>query len=193
VPQVAVILDGADGNEAAGRALAAAIAAKCKPAPVVREVSQTATDALNPASGRPISGAHELLIAAGGSFYARLLVYLDSKRVSPIYWYYDGATRVEYRKASNDETVIGRETTEANDDHDFFLIQFLREPTSGSIILNAQGFWLSGTLAATFFFGEEMLPNLSKYDKAWYVYEWKDKDGDKAPDLDEISPVASGN
>ncbi|MES1177925.1 MAG: hypothetical protein ABUL62_26620 [Myxococcales bacterium] len=192
VPQVAVILDGADGNEAAGRALAAAIAAQCTPAPVIREVSQTVTDALNPASGRPISGAHELLIAAGGSFFARLLVYLDSKRVSPIYSYSEGGT-LEFRKAANDETVVARQASEPNDDHDFFVIQFLREPTSGSIILNAQGFWLSGTVAASYFFEKAMLPHLSDFDKGWYVYEWQDKNGDKAPDLDEMSEVASGN
>jgi hypothetical protein len=192
VPQVAVVLDGADGNEKAGRALAAAIAAQCKPAPVVREVAQTVTDALNPASGRPISGAHELLIAAGGSFYARLLVYLDAEHVSPIYSYFDGKTTIGFRKASNDQDVVTRETTESNDDHDFFVIQFLREPKSGSIILNAQGFWLSGTEAATYFFEKEVLPNLTEYDKAWYVYEWQDKNNDKKPDLDEISAVGSG-
>lgn len=193
VPRVAVILDGADGNEVAGRALAAAIAAHCDPAPVMREVSQTVTDALNPASGRPISGAHELLIAAGGSFFARLLVYLDAEHVSPIYSFFDGKTTIGFRKASNNQDVVTRDRNESNDDHDFFVIQFLREPKSGSIILNAQGFWLSGTTAATYFFDKEVMPNLSQYDKAWYVYEWKDKDGDKAPDLNEISAVASGN
>ncbi len=193
VPQVAVILDGADANEATGRALAAAMAAKCNPAPVVREVSQTVPDAVNPASGRPISGAHELLIGAGGSFYARMLVYLDSQRISPIYSFYDGESTLSFRKAADDSIVAERNKDESNDDHDFFVIQFLRDPTSGSIILNVQGFWASGTLAAGYFFENGMLPALSTFDKAWYIYEWTDKDGDKAPDLNEIVPVASGN
>jgi hypothetical protein len=193
VPQIAVVLDGADVNETTGRALAAALAAYCEPAPIVREVLQTVPDALNPASGRPVSGAHELLVAAGGSFYARLLVYLDSQRVSPIYSYYDGKTTIEFRNASNDETVVSRQNDETNDDHDFFVIQIARDATTGSLVLNAQGFWVSGTIAASYFFEHGMLPTLETFDKAWYVYEWKDKDGDKAPDLNEITQVAAEN
>lgn len=193
VPQIAVVLDGADVNEKAGRALAAALSAYCQPAPIVREVLQTVPDALNPASGRPVSGAHELLVAAGGSFYARLLVYLDSQRVSPIYSYYDGKTTIEFRSASDDATVVSRQNDESNDDHDFFVIQLARDATTGSLILNAQGFWVSGTIAATYFFEHGVLPSLETFDKAWYVYEWKDKNGDKAPDLNEIAQVASGN
>ena len=52
---------------------------------------------------------------------------------------------------------------------------------------------MSGTVAATYFFEKQVLPNLSTFDKAWYIYEWTDSDGDKAPDLNEITEAASGN
>ncbi|MEO6603853.1 MAG: hypothetical protein ABIQ16_28475 [Polyangiaceae bacterium] len=193
VPQIAVVLDGQDGNETTGRALAAALVAHCEPAPLVREVKQTVPDALNPASGRPVSGAHELLVSAGGSYFARLLVYLDSQRVSPIYSYDDGESTIGFREASNDHTVVSRQKDEPNEDHDFFVIQIARDATTGSLVLNAQGFWVSGTIAATYFFSHGMLPTLETFDKAWYVYEWKDKNGDHAPDLNEITAVAAGN
>jgi len=192
LPKVAVVLDGQDGNQVPGRAMAAALAAQCTPAPTIREVSQTVPDALNPSNGRPVSGAHELLVAAGGSYYARLLGYVDAQKISPIYWHYDGVTTIEFRKNSNDEVVVTRQTTEDNTMHDFFVIQLMRDPTSGSLVLNAEGFWESGTVAAAYFFANGILPNLNTFDKSWYVYEWTDKDGDLAPDVDEMKLVSSG-
>ena len=193
IPRIAVVLDGQVGNETPGRAIAAAIAAQCPAAPELREVLQTVPDALNPASGRPVAGAHELLVAAGGSFYARLLVYLDTQKLTHLYWYYDQQHTVEFRKSATDEAVIARDTAEPYDNHDFFVIQFMRDPSTGSLILNAEGFWLSGTVAAAYFFEHGMLPNLSQFDKSWYVYEWTDKDGDLAPDSNEMEQIAAGN
>jgi hypothetical protein len=68
----------------------------------------------------------------------------------------------------------------------------MRDAASGSLVLNAQGFWLSGTVAAAYQLKEGMLPNLSTFDQAWYVYEWADMNGDKLPNLDEMTLKASG-
>jgi len=69
----------------------------------------------------------------------------------------------------------------------------MRDAKSGSLILNAQGLWLSGTIAAAHQLEHAILPNLAAADKAWYAYEWTDQDGDQAPDSNEIQLVDSGS
>lgn len=193
LPKVVVILDGQDGNQIPGRAMGAALAAQCNPAPALSEASQTVPDALNPASGRPVSGAHELLVAAGGNFFARLVGYVDSQKISPIYSYFDGETgTLEFRKSATDAIVQSRPLGEPSDSHDYFALQIMRDSITGSLVLNAEGFWESGTVAAAYFFKNGVLPNVAAFDKAWYVYDWTDKNGDMAPNLDEMTLVASG-
>jgi len=62
----------------------------------------------------------------------------------------------------------------------------MRDRSSGSLVLNARGFWQSGTNAAAFQFANAVLPSLRTYTEAWYAYEWTDKNGDQSPQVDEI-------
>jgi hypothetical protein len=72
-------------------------------------------------------------------------------------------------------------------------VQFSNDPASGSLVLNAQGIWLSGTVAAGFLVTNQILPDLASYDEAWYAYKWSDLDDDKLPSLDEITLIDHGN
>jgi hypothetical protein len=120
---------------------------------------------------------------------------LEDQRIAPLYWNVvnpDAPTASQYVKSSNDEVVLSLPIDEDHDSHDLFIIQFMRDPASGSLALNAQGLWLSGTNAAAYQLIEGMLPNLASFDKAWYAYEWTDKDDDKAPDLNEMELIDSG-
>jgi hypothetical protein len=92
----------------------------------------------------------------------------------------------------DDEPVATLPIDTDHDSHDFFVIQFMRDAESGSLVLNAQGLWLSGTVAATYQITNGFLPNLAVLDKAWYAYEWDDTSGDLAPQLDEITLIDSG-
>lgn len=196
IAKVIVILDTSknvsDGNRKPGRAIGAALKGKCNPTPELTEAEQDSVDALNITSGRPVSGGGELLVMAGGPFYQNLEGYLESEGIAPLYWHVTD-TASEYRKTANDEAVVSLPIAGDHDSHDFFIIQFMRDPASGSLALNVQGLWLSGTVAATYQLTEGMLPNLASFDQAWYAYEWTDADGDKAPDLNEIKLVDSGS
>ena len=88
--------------------------------------------------------------------------------------------------------MVSLPTAGDHDSHDIFIIQFAREPASGSLVLNEQGFWLSGTVAGAYQLSHGLLPALEQQDQAWYAYEWTDLDGDRAPDLNEIQLLASG-
>ena len=192
VARITVVLDGQDGNQTPARSMAAGLSATCLPSPTVREVSQDVADAVNTANGRPVAGGGELLIAAGGTFFAHLTAYVSSQPVSPVYSNFENDT-LQYRKRSDASIVASAPYSADHDSQDFFVLQFMRDPASGSLILNAQGFWQSGTTAAAFYFNQAMLPALSTFGKSWYVYKWTDANADMMPDLNEITLIDSGS
>jgi hypothetical protein len=197
IGKVVVILDStknpSEGNRIPGRAIGDALEAKCVPSPIVTEAEQDSVDALNFTTGRPVSGGGELLVVAGGPFFQNLEDYVESKGISPLYLFVDAGNDLQQFKSRADGSVIAERTISGdNESHDYFAIQFMRDPQSGSLVLNAQGFWLSGTNAASYLMLNGILPDIASYDKAWYVYEWIDENGDKLPDLNEIHPRDSG-
>jgi len=196
VAKVIVILDSnkntSDGNRVPGRAMGAALAEQCPTQPKLNEAEQDSVEALNITTGRPVSNSSELLVVAGGPFYQNLEGYLEEQKISPLYWKV-GTDATEFRSNKTNKVVVSLPIAGDHDSHDIFIIQFMRDPDSGSLILNAQGFWLSGTVAAADHLNNALLPDLKAQDQAWYAYEWTDKDGDKQPDTDEIELLASGN
>jgi len=195
VAKVTVILDSnknsSDGNRVPGRALGAALKDKCVPSPLLTEAEQDSVEALNLTTGRPVSDSSELLVVAGGPFYQNLEGYLEEQGIAPLYWKVNGNV-TEFRKTANKQVVASLPLAGDHDSHDIFIIQFMRDPASGSLVLNEQGFWLSGTVAGAYQLSHGLLPALEQQDQAWYAYEWTDLDGDRAPDLNEIQLLASG-
>jgi hypothetical protein len=195
VSKIVVILDtnknDTDGNRVPGRAMGMALAEQCPSKPELIEAEQDSVEALNLTTGRPVSNSSELLVVAGGPFYQNLEGYLEETGIAPLYWKVRDEV-VEFRRSKTDELVADLAIEGDHESHDIFIIQFMRDPDSGSLILNAQGFWLAGTVAAAHHLNSELLPDLSAQDKAWYAYEWTDRDGDKQPDADEIELLSSG-
>jgi hypothetical protein len=178
-----------DGNLAPARVIGTGLHSQCPSTPTESEELQNTPDALNITTGHPVSGGGTLLVVAGGPYYQNLEGYFEQS-TSPLYATSVGDTQ-EFIERANGAVVVSRSASTDNLSHDFFIIQFMRDPSSGSLVLNAQGFWQSGTTAAAFYFANAMLPALSTYDKSWYAYEWTDANGDMAPDLNEIVLQAS--
>jgi hypothetical protein len=193
--KIIVILDTtknpSDGNRVPGRKVGDALHAQCSPTPVLTEAEQDSVDALNLTTGRPVSGGGELLVVAGGPYFQNLEGYLEDQKIAPLYWKVGDAFS-EFRKTADDSVVVHLPTAGDHTAHDFFIIQFSRDSASGSLVLNVQGLWLSGTVAATYQITNSFLPQLGTLDKAWYAYEWTDGDGDLAPDQNEITLIDSG-
>jgi hypothetical protein len=189
ISKAIVILDttknSSDGNRKPGRAIGAALAALCTPAPTVTEEEQDSQDALSITTGHPVAGGGSLLIVAGGPYFQTLEAYFEQTS-SPLYLAQVGDTQ-QFTDRATGAAVVSRSASADNLSHDFFIIQFMRDTSSGSLTLNAQGFWESGTVAATYQLVNVVLPALSTFDKAWYAYEWTDMNGDMAPDADEIT------
>ncbi|HEY0468931.1 MAG TPA: hypothetical protein VGC79_32285 [Polyangiaceae bacterium] len=191
VGKAAVVLDGQYGDDPTGRALGQALVAHCPTNLTVREVSQTVADVLNPSTGRPVSGSDELLVIAGGNYYQKAVGYLVTNKLSPLS-NSNTQTTIEIRDSRTDALIASELIADVSDSHDLFALQFTREPSSGSLILNAYGFTVGGTAAATLYFEKVLAPDLASATKAWYVGEWTDKNADQKPDLDELTSLASG-
>lgn len=171
--------------------MAAALVTNCGSPPAVREVSQTTGDVENASNGRPVSGGDELLIVAGGAFYQHVSDYVSEQPIAPIYAAVEGSM-FEYRDRATGTVVMSSASSE-DYLHESFTIQFMRDPSSGSLILNAQGFWTSSTAAAALYFEQALLPVLDTVTESWYVGDWTDANADQTPQLSEITLVASGH
>ena len=191
VGKLVVVLDGQVGDDPTGRALSQALVAHCSVSQTSREVSQTVADVLNPSTGQPVSGSDQLLLVAGGNYFQKGMGYLVANKISPLTNLGTFDTYEIHDTVSN-ALIASERIADVSDSHDLFAVQFMREPHSNSLILNAYGFTVGGTAAATYYFTDVIAPSLATIDKAWYVGEWTDKDADKQPDSDELTILGSG-
>jgi hypothetical protein len=191
VGKIAVILDGQDGDDPMSRALAQTLVDRCPSSQIVREVSQTVADALNPVSGHPVSGSDELLVIAGSSYYQQGAGYMVTNKFAPLInlGTQDG---FEIRDSSTNALIASESYSETSDTNDLFALQFMREPSSGSLVLNAYGFTVGGTAAATFYFQQAIALDFASVDKAWFVGKWTDMNADLQPNSNEFTLIASG-
>lgn len=189
---IAVVLNGMPTDNAAVTQMRGAIADACGSATKIRSVSQSTTDLLNPATGQPVAGGGEVLVLAGGAFGHTHVGYLETRRISPIYSTQADGNMLEFRESGSDNVVMSTPYASITESHDFFVIQMARDPKTGTTSVLAYGFFDGGTKAAGWYFANELAPALSEFTGSWYVYEWTDEDGDKAPSADEISLADSG-
>jgi hypothetical protein len=77
--------------------------------------------------------------------------------------------------------------------HSYFLLESVIDPTTNTLMFAIDGFTSEGTVAATWYFVNVMLPSLSTYDQSYYIYEWTNADADPAGSAgDTFRLVTSG-
>jgi hypothetical protein len=165
----------------------------CTPTPTEREIDQTAATAdgvANATTGQPVAGADELLVVAGGNFFAHISNFTETSSLAPIYSQQAGATDEYLSRASG--AVVATFSSTEDPSHYYFVVQFMRDPVSGSLILNLQGFFAKATAIAASYFASELLPQLSSLTKSWYVYEWTDANANQMVEPAEVTIVDSG-
>ena len=169
--------------------MAAALVASCSPAVTARAVTQGDGGVLT-ADGQPIAWG-ELLVAGGGSFRQQAVRWLEqrgaaqvsdtSDAVNAIYSLRDGGV-ISSVPAANLGLTLDR-----------VVVQVVRAP-SGALVLNAQGFHATGTLAAAHYFVQTVLPARATLTTRWYVLEWEDLDASGGPTAgDRYTVIASGS
>ena len=189
LPLATVLLDEVREDDDAGLSMGAALAAACSPAVSARTAGQDDAGVLGRPDGEPLA-LGELLVMGGGSFRQDAVAWLEthnrallrdtSTTTDVIYSLQDGGVASSIPVASLSLT------------HDRVVVQLVRSP-SGSLVLNAAGYYGPGTLAAAYYFVQNVLPQRASLSTRWYVVEWEDLDASGGPTAaDRYTLIASG-
>lgn len=175
MPSAIAVLDGFD--DAAAVALAASLSS-CSPAVPYTSVSQLDAGFINPETGYP-SPTGATLCVAGGSFFQRIVGYLEQANQAPVR---DTSTPSVYRYSRRDGGVIAQGPVSLlSATRDVFVVQIVHTP-EGVRVLNAAGYYAEGTTAAAWYFVNTLLPMRPSLTDAWYVVDWTDLNVNGMPD-----------
>ncbi len=183
---VTSVYDGITLDDDASDLIRNALSSGCTPAPTARTVSQTDSTTIQQSTGKALVGPGQLLVLAGGNSVSTPVDYVNAAHIAPIY-----AMGNELRRSADNSLVT--KVSGLSADHDFFVIQVVREPSNGSLLLAVYGYYGLGTTAASWYFANVMMPSISNYTDLWYIYEWKDIINDNKPtNASEFTLVQSG-
>ncbi len=191
----AVVLDGASGDDAESAILLPKLANGCSPPLAMRFVNQDAADVLNPLTGQPVAGGNDVLVTIGSAYSNRLVRYLETNRIAPVYQVNidEPVKRVEFRHRGTDALLLSTDLAGETDTEGYFLIEIVRDPASGTLVVIAYGYWAGGTAAAAWYLANEVVPSLQTFTKTWYIYRWENANADLRPDAsDTFTFVDSG-
>lgn len=188
------LLDGLPADQEATVVVRQAIAARCAPPPMATSVSQSVSTAINTTTGQPVAGGGELLVAVGGDSTQRLVKYLEASGTSQVYNEYDGLNTLWFKRRDANNAVIATITrTTLTPTHDFFLVEVVFDPISGTSSLVLYGVDSPGTQAGAYYFANTMLASITTYTHSWYLYEWMGASADGGPGpADTVTLLASG-
>jgi hypothetical protein len=120
------------------------------------------------------------------------VTYVESTGVSRVY-FEQTASNFAFINRSTGSPIVDVPTTSLTASHDYFLIEAMRDPPSGTYCLFANGFYAPGTIAGTWYFTNVVLPQRLTETISWAVVEWTDVNGNQIPDsADTFTIIASG-
>lgn len=197
-PHMTFVLSGASTDDALAPVLSAALTSGCPSPPAMTTEPDTASVAVNPTTAQPVAGAGDLIVEFGGPYTTKLANYIESHGYTRIYdTTPDGNVVGFYAHSADggkDPAIAEAPFAAFTATHDYFKIEMVVDPVSGTRVLQIYGIFSPGTVAAEWFFEHRMLPNLSAYPLRYYVYEWTHGDAGTTPGAsDSFVLVASGN
>jgi hypothetical protein len=189
-PQATVVLDGFQADNQAGVAFGDALTAGCNPPTAVQRVSQQAAGvlAMDADAGRPATGGGNTFIAGGGEYGQLGVRYLDDQALTPVYLATDGVTAQIIDRLTG--AALANTSVSALDaHHDFFFIELVVEPKSGTACLIGAGILAPGTAAAGYYGATQLVPNHTGDSHSFYVVEWTDSNNDSVPNAGDAFDV----
>lgn len=202
-PRGTFLLDGLGIDDPMSALVRDAIVSGCPtlvPPRDTRLVDQTQTDTIHPVTGRPVVGSGDMQVVLGGPLGQHLIRYLEAQGITRVYFTYDSVTaRLHGRSADGgvDPVIVAALADTITQRHDFFLIETVVDPATGTLTLAIYGLGGKGTIVAEWYFVNEVLPNRNNFNEGFYIYEWTARAsdaGDPAPGLgDSFKLIASGS
>jgi hypothetical protein len=191
-PSGTVIFDPYAADNEAGSQIGAALAADCVPPTVITQVYPDG-GAVN-STGLPSTGVGNTSITGGGGYGQPGIEGLDTKSLSPVYLYTPDGMEYEIVQRSNGTKIVDTTFAALTPQHDYFFVEMVVEPVSGTLSLAGIGMLAPGTLAAGYYMSNIIIPSPATYTNAWYVYQWDDTNGDLVADVgDTFTQLATGN
>ncbi len=154
----------------------------------VRSISQN-DPSIEASSGRPLIGFGEIVFAPGGAYFNKIVGYLEKQKLVKTaieVTIGEGGIKGCQFKDINGSIVGENQSFQSNaNDWDYFSIELVVEPKSGSLVVVAYGLWGSGTKAAAYYLVNEMLKNPQSYTSSWYVFKWENTGDNEEPDAND--------
>jgi hypothetical protein len=180
-----MVLDASPPDNASNAVMQTALTDHCAPAPTTDSLVQGATGVVNPSTGQPVAGGGNLLTVAGGYYVQPIVDYLDNAGATPVYLSRIASDHYQYllrgggsdagaEGGAIDPVIATIATTDSTATKDLILVELVRDPRSGTLLLVSFGQHAEGTAAAARYVATQMLPaaNRATYTQSWYVYMW---------------------
>ncbi len=191
-PSATLVWDSYVGDNDAGAEIGQALVSSCSP-PITFNQQQNEALAVDPTTGRPLLGVGDTYLIGGGWFGHAGMAYMDKQKLSPVQVNSDGVSYSWIQNLSTSEYVVKILTSSLTATHDYFLLELVVEPESGTLCFAATGMLQPGTTAAGWFASNKVIPNRATYTDAWYAYQWDDTDGSGGPSAgDTFTQLGSG-
>jgi hypothetical protein len=181
-----MIKNGLAPDNAAGNAMAQAIATRCNQnVEPVNDDDQSVTGPDN----RLLVGAGTTVVIGGGPAVQRAEGYLELS-LSPVY--FDNYT-FKLRATPNDPPVASSPSNCEMVSSDSFVLQTI-VAESGALVVSGYGFCPQATLAMSVYFAQEVAPKLDSLTETWWIVRWDDTNADNTPDAnDAFTLLRSGS
>jgi hypothetical protein len=198
-PTATLVFDTYAADNGAATTIGAALANACH-----MTIESAAADAgpVNADSGEPTAGIGNLCVIGGGAFGQPAVSYLDMGSLTDVY----------LRAAENDAGVLDLVFTDRTHPNapvdlatlpysatptntDYFLVQLVVDPASGSVCLDVLGMSGQGTTAGGYYVANDFFANnaYASSTKSWYLYYWVGASDAGVPSSsDTFTLVASG-
>jgi hypothetical protein len=172
----------------AAATITAAIAKACGASisNVLPAVQQAQAGVLDPCTDAPLAKAGTTLVITGGNYTQRVVRYLEQGQ-APVRLGPDPdpvANPTRYRLTSKAGQVLADfDVNQFQVTKDYFVVSLVPDAQRGALVLDLYGIFEPGTLAATWYFVNQLLPSIvaGKSPFASYlVVQWTD-DGDLVP------------
>lgn len=192
--QLTFLTDTLSNDDTDTATIQTALLAKCIPVPATTVVANDSATNVNATSGEPVTG--NVFVVLGGPYRQTLVQYLENHGVTSVYYAFDashGGFNGRSADGGVDPSLSQFLYTDLDGAHSSFVIETVRDPASGTLLLALYGLDAAGTDAATFYFVNHFLPNLGAFTSSYYVYDWSDGNGNKTPDdADTFTLKSSG-
>jgi hypothetical protein len=190
------LLDGLEVDDELAPVVSAGLVAGCPTAITARTLPQTTAGTINGITGQPVVGGGDMQVVLGGPYGQSLIRYLDAQGVTAVFNSSNSQrARFQLRDGNGGPGpfVVDEPQSAITPAHDYFLIETVVDPVSGTLMFAIHGFLAQGTLAGTWHFLNIMLPARGTFAKSYYVYEWTNADGDPSASAgDTYALAASG-